>query len=94
MWYNINMIKLTREQTEEVALHPDGVECQGEGTEKVFILMDADVLRRMRKTLYQKDVHTSIAAGITDMEAGRMLTAQEADDRVRTECGLPTRNDS
>ncbi len=88
------MIKLTREQTEEAARHPDGVECQGDGTEKVFIIMDADVLRQMRNALYEKDVHTSLAAGIADMEAGRMVTAQEADDRVRTECGLPTRSDS
>jgi len=88
------MIKLTREQTEEAVRHPDGIKCQGNGTEKVFVIMDADILQRMRKTLHDKDVHTSIAAGVADMEEGRVLTAQEADDRVRTECGLPTRSDS
>lgn len=86
------MIRLTREQTEEAVRHPGGVECQGDGTEKTFIIMDADVLHRMRSALYKKDVHASIAAGIADMEAGRMMTAQEADDRVRAECGFPTRS--
>ena len=88
------MIKLTPEQTEEVFRHPDGVECQAEGTEKTFVIVDADILRRMRSALYKKDVHTSIAAGIADMEAGRMMTAQEADDRIRAECGFPTRTES
>ena len=88
------MIKLTPEQTEEVFRHPDGVECQAEGTEKTFVIVDADILRRMRSALYKKDVHASIAAGIADMEAGRMMTAQEADDRIRAECGFPTRTES
>ena len=88
------MIRLTREQTEEAVRHPDGVECQGDGTEKTFILMDADVVRQMRHALYQKDVNASIAAGIADMEAGRMMTAEEADDYVRSECGLPARSES
>ncbi len=94
VWYNVHMIKLTREQTEEAVRHPDGVECQGDGTERTFIIMDADVLRRMRNTLYKKDVHASIVAGIDDMEAGRMMTAQEADDRVRAQCDLPARTES
>ncbi len=88
------MIKLTREQTEEAARHPDGVECQGDGTEKTFVILDAEVLRRLRNDLYSKEVHESIAAGIADMEAGRMMTAQEADDRVRAKCGFPARSKS
>ena len=88
------MIKLTPEQTEEVFRHPDGVECQADGSKKPFVIVDADVLRRMRSALYSKDVHTSITAGVADMEAGRMMTAQEADNRVRDECGFPARTES
>ena len=77
------------EQTEEAARHSDGVECQGDGTEKIFIIMDADVLRLMRNALYNKEVHASIAAGIEDMEAGRMMTVQEAEERVRAQRDLP-----
>lgn len=94
LWYNRHMIKLTREQTEEAVRNPDGVECEGDGTEKTFIIVDADVLRRMREALYRNDVNESIAAGIADMEEGRMMTAEEADDRVRTHCGFPPRRAS
>ncbi|MEQ9410953.1 MAG: hypothetical protein RIK87_24795 [Fuerstiella sp.] len=88
------MIRLTREQTAEAVRHPDGVECQGDGTDKTFILMDTDVVRQLRHALYRKDVHAAISAGIADLEAGRMMTAQEADDYVRSECGLPARPES
>ncbi|MEO2017315.1 MAG: hypothetical protein ABGZ53_23410 [Fuerstiella sp.] len=88
------MIKLTPEQAEEVFSHPDGVECQADGSNKTFVIVDADVLRRMRSALYSKDVHTSIAAGIADMEASRMMTAHEADSRVRDECGFPSPTES
>ena len=88
------MIKLTREQTEAVIGNPDGVECQGDGTEKTFVIVDADVLRRMRETLYRKDVHESITAGIADMEAGRMMPAEEADDHIRSHLGFPPRQES
>lgn len=88
------MIKLTREQTEQVVQHPDGVECQGEGTDKVFVIVDAQVLRQMQETLYRKDVRESITTGLDDMEAGRVMTAEEADDRIRSELGFAARNQS
>lgn len=85
------MIKLTPEQSEELVRHPDGVECQAEGTSKTYMIVDADVLQKMRAALYRKDVHASITDGIADLEAGRMMTAQDADDRIRAECGFPSR---
>ena len=88
------MIKLSREQTEEALRNPDGVECEGDGTGKMFVIMDAESVRRRKAALYRKDVNDSIAAGIADMEAGRMMTAEDADDRVRSECGLPPREAS
>jgi len=88
------MIKLTREQTEQVVRHPNGVECLGDGTEKTFVIMDAEILRHMQHTLYQKDVHASIAEGIADMEAGRMMTVQQADEKIRVHCGFPDRGGS
>lgn len=94
LWYHWGMMKLTREQTEEAVRNPEGVECEGDGTEEVFVIVGADVLRRMKEALYRKDIHESIAAGIADMEAGRMMTAEEADDRVRSECGFLPREAS
>ena len=78
------MMKLTREQTEAAVGSPDGVECQGEGTQQTFVIVDADVLRRMRQALYRRDVHKSISAGIADLKAGRMMPAEDADDLIRS----------
>ena len=77
------MIKLTPEQSEELVRYPDGVEYQAEGTGKMYVIVDADVLQKMRAALYRKDVHASIADGIADLEAGHMMTAEDADDRIR-----------
>lgn len=94
VWYTGIMIKLTREQTEQVIRNPDGVVCQGDGTEKTFIIVDAEILNRLKSSLYRQDVHESIAAGIADMEQGRVMTAEAADDRVRSELGFPSRSTS
>jgi len=84
MWYNGRMIKLTREQTEEAARHPNGVECQGDGVEKTFVIVDVDVMRQMQDALARND-HAAIQAGIDDMEAGRMQPATEAHRHGREE---------
>ena len=78
------MIKLTREQTEEAVRNPEGVECKGDGTEKVFIIVEADVMRRMQNALAGTD-HAAIQAGIDDMQAGRMQPATEAHRKGREE---------
>lgn len=88
------MIKLTPEQTKQAESHPDGVECRGEGTDQTFVIVDAKILEKMKKALYQQDVNESIANGIADMEAGRMMTVEEADDRVRAAMGFPPRTAS
>ena len=82
------MIKLTPEQTKQVIQHPNGVECQADGSEKTFVIVDAAVLHRMQSALHQKDVNVSIGEGIADMEAGRMISAEEAEQRIRTEFGF------
>ncbi len=71
------MIRLTREQTEEAARHPNGVECRGEGNEKTFVIVDVDVMRQMQDALARSD-HAAIQAGIDDMEAGKMQPVAEA----------------
>jgi len=84
MWYNGRMIKLTREQTEEAARHPNGVECQGDGIEKTFVIVDVDVMRQMQDALARNDL-AAIQAGIDDMEAGRIQPAAEAHRHGREE---------
>jgi len=78
------MMKLTREQTEAAVGKPDGVECQGDGVEKMFVIVDADVMHQMKDALARTD-HAAIQAGIDDMEAGRMQPAADAHRRGREE---------
>ena len=88
------MIKLTPEQTEQAVQHPAGIECQGDGTEKTFVIVDADVMQRMRRDLCKREVHEAITEGIADMEAGNMMSLDESQAQVRTGCDLPSRNDT
>lgn len=71
------MIKLTREQIEQAVLHPDGIECEAEGVDQTFVLVDADVMRQMIEAASNSDL-AAIQAGLDDMEAGRMQSASEA----------------
>lgn len=88
------MIKLNREQSEEAARHPEGVECQLDGNEKLFIIVDADVHKRMKTAFYQKDIRDSIAAGIADMETNLGLPFGDADRQMRSQLGFPQRPNS
>lgn len=78
------MIKLTREQTEQAVQHPEGVPCQGDGVDTMFVIVDANVLRLMQEVLSRSDL-AAIQAGIIDMEAGRMQPAEDAHRQGREE---------
>ncbi len=71
------MITLTRELTEQALQHPDGIRCRGDGVDKTFVIIDADVMREMQEAIANND-HSAIRAGIHDMEAGRMQPVEEA----------------
>lgn len=86
------MIRLTREQTQAAEQHPGGIRCEGEGSAKTFILVEEDVMEQMKRALYRQDVLGSLAAGIADLKAGRTMSLEEADDRVRAELGFPPRS--
>lgn len=78
------MIKLSRELTEQALQHPDGVQCQGDGVDKTFVIIDAEVMLQMQEAISRND-HAAIQAGINDMEAGRMRPAEEAHRHGREE---------
>jgi len=83
-WYTGVMIKLTRELTEQALQHPDGFRCQGDGVDKTFVIIDAEVMRQMQEAIARNDL-AAIQAGIDDMEAGRMQSAEEAHHHGREE---------
>jgi len=49
------MIKLTREQTERAVQHPFGFRCQGDGIDKIFFIVDAEVLVQMQEVIAGSD---------------------------------------
>lgn len=71
------MLKLTRQLTEQALQHPGGVQCQGDGVDKMFVIIDADVIVEMREAIARSD-HAAIQAGIDDMVAGRMQSVEDA----------------
>ena len=85
------MIRLTPEQSKQVLEHPNGVECHAEGSEQTFVIMDADVVQRMRRAFYRNDTHESLTRAIDDMEAGRMMSVDDSENRLREEMGFPPR---
>lgn len=78
------MMKLTPELTQQALRHPDGVQCQGDGVDKTFVIVDAEVMLQMQEAIARNDL-AAIQAGINDMEAGRMQPAAEAHRHGREE---------
>ena len=78
------MLKLSRELTEQALRHPDGIQCQGDGVDKTFFIIDAEVMLLMREAISRND-HAAIQSGINDMEAGRMQPAVDAHRHGRDE---------
>ena len=72
------MIRLTREQTQAAEQHPDGVRCEGDGSPKTFILVEEDVMERMKRALYRQDVDDSLTRSIAQMEAGETMSLEES----------------
>ena len=82
------MIRLTEEQLEAVSNHPQGVECAGKD-DKLFVIIDAAILRKMQQLLREKENHDAIAEGLRQMEAGMGMSVDEAQRQARAACGFP-----
>ena len=74
---------LTDEQREALALEPSGIEVEDPQTQKVYVLADADFYRRAKQALARQEDREAIQAGIEDMEAGRVVSFEEVDRRIR-----------
>ena len=58
----------------------------------VYVLVDAETHQRAMEALQQQSDIEAIAEGIHDMQAGRVLTLEEMDQRMRDEFGFPAQN--
>lgn len=83
----MNRPSITKEQREALALDPDGVELEDPETNKLYILADADLHREAMQALAKQKDREAIAAGIADMEAGRVESFEEVDRRIRAKLG-------
>ena len=78
--------KLTAEQREALS-HSDGpVPVEDVETKRVYFLVDESTINALQQ---QEDL-SAIREGIADMEAGRIVTLEELDARIRARIGLPT----
>ena len=77
--------KLTPEQREALS-HGDGpVPVEDGETKRVYFLVDELTINALQQ---QEDL-SAIRAGIGDMEAGRVVSLEELDARIRARLDLP-----
>ncbi|HUY92237.1 MAG TPA: hypothetical protein VMV10_26085 [Pirellulales bacterium] len=79
--------KLTPEQREALQRSSGRVPVEDEQTRLVYYIVDAS---RMRSIERQEDA-AAIRAGIADMEAGRLLSIEDVDDRVHARIDSPSK---
>ena len=67
------------------ALHADNgdVRVIDPDTQRVYVLVDDETHKRAMEALRQREDLEAIQAGIADMEAGRMMSVDEAHERTR-----------
>src|SRR5690606_28827718 len=68
--YHRDMIRLTREQAEEAERHPAGLRVEADGSTKTFVLVEEELLQRMRRAFERRQPDESLARAIAQMEAG------------------------
>ena len=93
MWYNENMTpKLTDEMRQALQQQPAGpVEISDEKSQRVYVLIDADLHRRAVTALQQQQDWESIQQGIAQAETGDTMPLAEADRKIREEFGFSAR---
>ena len=79
--------KITPEQREALDRSDGPVPVEDEQTHRVYFLVDPSTL----DTLRQQEDMAAIREGIADVEAGRVITLEELDNRIRNNLGLQPR---
>ncbi len=79
--------KLTPEQCEALDRSDGPLPIEDERTHRVYYVVDEPTLT----SLQQQEDLAAIRDGIADMEAGRVVTLEELDSRIRARLGLPSK---
>lgn len=77
-------VKLTAEQRAAMVAHEGPLPIADEQTQRLFFLVDQATLGKLQSEADRAAIHE----GIADMEAGRVLTLEELDARIRAKIGL------
>ena len=86
-WYTINMTpKLTQEQRAALDQSDGPVLVEDDQRNRVYFLVDESTFNKVQQ---QEDL-AAIREGIADMEAGRIVTMEELDARIRARLGSST----
>jgi len=86
------ILNLTPEQRS--ALHAsDGgpIQLRDEETSAIYVVIDEATHRRAMEALREQEDLNAVREGIADMRAGRVVSLDEADRRIREEFGFPPR---
>ncbi|QDT64077.1 hypothetical protein [Calycomorphotria hydatis] len=86
------MTNLSQEQIEALGQHPEGIEVQDPGTNKVYFLTDAELYKEAQEALRKQQDLEALREGIADWQAGRVRPYEEVDREMREKLGLPPRN--
>ena len=79
--------KLTPEQRDALQRSNGAVLVEDDATDRVYFLVDEPTFQ----SLQQQDDMAAIREGIADMEAGRVVTLEELDARIRARLALPSK---
>lgn len=78
------------------ALHSVGeaeLEVIDPATNRVYLIVDCQLHRRAMQALQlQENDWSAVQEGIADADAGNTMSLEDADQRLRAECGLPPRS--
>ena len=68
------------------------VEIPDEQSQRVYVLIDAEIHQRAMTALQQQRDWESIQQGIAQADAGETMPLAEADRKIREEFGFPARS--
>lgn len=77
--------KLTREQCEALDRSNGPLAIEDERTHRLYYVVDEPTF----SSLQQQEDYAAICEGIADLEASRVVTLEQLDERIRTRLGLP-----
>ena len=81
--------KLTDEMRKALQKQPAGpVEIPDDETQRVYVLIDAELHQRAMTALQQQQDWESIQRGIAEADAGNTMPLEEADRKIREEFGF------